>query len=173
MSDIDSEAAAVQQLSDMNDRRCSCSSYDFETLIRRFPTNAAREQDMACDFLPLHHICRYGCSNEFIHFLIKCWPPSVPIATTEFSALPLHSRCRWKPSLRVVQLVVNTWPNAIYWSNHYGRVPLHDACDNGCTDDVIKFLIQCWPGSVGWRASYDGTLPLHLACRNTSVLLVI
>jgi len=119
--------------------------------------------------------CWYGCVDDVIEFLVKCWPESVRCRTNNdghiryslpLHSLPLHFACQRKSSLTIIQALIQAWSDSVREPDGNGYLPLHHACEKSCTDDVIKFLVDSWPESCQIPTKY-GLLPLHCAITKT------
>jgi len=118
------------------------------------------------DRLALHLLCEsYTPSFPMIRFVAEQWPDALGIKGA--GELPLHY-ASGNPNVGsdTIAFLLDAWPDSIRVRDKYGRIPLHAACGtHDVKHEVITLLMTKWPDALQSPSSYQGDLPLHLACR--------
>jgi Ankyrin repeats (3 copies) len=69
--------------------------------------------------------------------------------------------------IEVVDALLGAWPQAIYETDHRGRLAIHLACQSPITPlPVIRRLVKEWPESLPRREVDEGQSPLHYAIKS-------
>jgi len=146
-------------------------------LIEMWPDSVkekAFDDAVTCLYTALSHDKPNG---EIISLLIEKWPDAVQIPDSSGN-LPLYWAIMRQAPFTVLQSMVNIFPDALRVPDWLGCLPLHRAlCPSSGGNwnardycQLIKLIVEYWPESI--RTTYDGKLPLHLACRNMGRKLI-
>ncbi|KAG7344376.1 ankyrin repeat domain protein [Nitzschia inconspicua] len=94
-------------------------------------------------YLPLHHACANGASDDVIQYLLSKYPEAVSVADENEHMLPLHLTCKVGASEDIFMLLLSHYPEAASSKDDFGRLPL-DYAKNirsaGSRDIAIKCL---------------------------------
>ena len=116
---------------------------------------------------PLHLACREG-REEVVSYLVNHCDPT---NANNDGELPIHIACR-TASLEVIQLVGGGGGIDLNKQTKFkGDTLLHVACREGRTD-IVQYLAceeHCNPAI----ANYNGEFPLHIACTQKSLAMIL
>jgi hypothetical protein len=94
-------------------------------------------------YLPLHHACASGASDEVIRYIVAKYPEAVSMADEHDHALPLHLVCKMGTSEDMFMLLLSHFPDAATVQDDFGRLPM-DYAKNirspGTRDIALKCL---------------------------------
>lgn len=89
-------------------------------------------------YLPMHHACASGASDEVIQYLFSKYPESLAVTDEHEHVLPLHLACKMGTSEDIFMLLLSHHPEAATMRDDFGRLPLDYAKNirNAGTRDI-------------------------------------
>lgn len=93
-------------------------------------------------YLPMHHACASGASDEVIQYLFSKYPDSLSVADENEHALPLHLVCKIGASEDVFMLLLSHHPEAAFRRDDFGRLPIDYAKNIRCAE-TRDIAIKC------------------------------
>jgi hypothetical protein len=94
-------------------------------------------------YLPIHHACASGASDEVIQYLFAKYPEGVSVSDENEHGLPLHLACKMGASEDVYMLLLSQYPEAASMRDDFGRLPIDYAKsirNAGTRDIALKCL---------------------------------
>ena len=140
---------------------------ELKAILREHP-DAVQERDEHNQTL-LHFACRYGRSSEFCRALIGADHDLVTTVNNN-GWLPFHYSC-WYGNVETAKYLFHLHPEGIHIPDvSSGRYPLHIVlnCGSRNATELALFLLKHDRGAIS-ICTESGNLPLHYACRNSSL----
>jgi hypothetical protein len=93
-------------------------------------------------YLPLHHACAYGASDEVIKYLVSKYPEALSVEDDHDHALPLHLVSKIGASEDVFMVLLTHYPHAAKVKDDFGNLPI-DYAKSIRNDNARKVAIDC------------------------------
>ena len=142
---------------------------ELKSILREHP-NVLQERDEHNQTL-LHFACRYGRSSEFCKVIIEA-DHDLVMAVNNNGWLPFHYSC-WYGNVETAKYLFSLYPEGINIPDvSSGRYPLHIVLNSGSQNStkLAQFLLKHDRGAIS-ICTESGNLPLHYACRNSSLAI--
>ena len=114
--------------------------------------------------IPLHAVMtRNPPCLRMVTFIYQCYPAALMCRNINGST-PLHFAFYYS-SLDIVKFLIGkSKANAVEMKNNFERTPLHYAFLYNKHKKVLEFVATKYPDFLKTPRSFDGQLPLHVAC---------